>query len=479
MKRSCSIAAPHPIGADQPMNPARLHTAPAIGAGAEKAETPMHARIWSTAAVLLGTWLSAGVGHAQEAAAIVVTEPVNLAAACGANSSAEGIHGGTQTRICRTSHGSYAAFLGKVEGGKVVIHLIRIRDGRPERLGSLPTNLSGSNSVQVVCDADQEVYVMAPGTESDHGKERAVLTAYHVDRDTGATTEHRATVPFGRGNSFGYGVAFLDAPRRAAYALYSGGDAPGYLAWFRFDLAEKRWADKAVVAELAYRHCYSYGLSNGPGGAVVLSERDVRIETVGVAPTDPGRDPGTKYVWDELRAFQIPDLARPDYRAVDVETAVYDKPARLYPNVQNNYSGDTFVDAQGRMHVLYRSTDNNRTKGGFNRHAVLDAGLRIVANERLSFQEAASMRMFQSTAGRHYIAAVPHAPPARIQVWGAADAEGRRYELLAEKRLGDEVRPSYAGLAISCPRNGSIRDDIVDALFPSGHAYYHFQILVK
>lgn len=89
------------------------------------------------------------------------------------------------------------------------------------------------------------------------------------------------------------------------------------------------------------------------------------------------------------------------------------------------------------------------------------------------------MRMFQSTAGRHGIAAVPYAQPARVQVWGAVDAEGLRYELLAEKRLGDAITPTYAGLAISCPRNGSIRDDVVDCLLPSGRTYYYFDIRLK
>lgn len=437
----------------------------------------MHQRIRSSTACL-GLWLSACAAHAEQGP-VVISDPVDLAATCGVSASDEGVHGGTQSRIARTSHGTYAAFLGKDGGGKAVVHLIRIRDGRPERLASLPTALSGSNGVHVVRDADQEVYVVAPATENADGRERAVLAAYHVDRSTGATTEHRATAPFGHGTSFGYGSAFLDAPGRAVYALYSGGDAPGYFAWVRFDLAQRRWTSEAVVADLAYRHCYNYGFADGRGGVAIVSERDVRIETVGVSPTDPGRDPGTKYVWDELRLFRIPDLARPDYRAFDIEAAVYDKPAGLYPSVQNNFGGDAFLDEQNRLHVLYRSTDNNRTKGGFNRHAVLGADGPVVSNDLLPFQEAASMRMFQSTAGRHGIAAVPYAAPARVQVWGAVDAEGLRYELLAEKRLGDAITPTYAGLAISCPRNGSIRDDVVDCLLPSGHSYQHFSIRMK
>jgi hypothetical protein len=450
-----------------------------IRAGVQDAGRHMHRVSGATAAVFLGIWLSSGVVHAQGGARVVVSEPVSLAAACGAKASEEGVHGGTQTRICRTSHGSYAAFLGKDAGGEVVIHLVRIRDGRPERLASLPTSLRGANGVQVVCDADQEVYVVAPGTVYSDGKERAVLTAYHVDRDTGATTEYRATVPFGSGRGFGYGVTFLDLPRRAIYALYSGGDAPGYLAWVRFDLDARRWADEAVVAEMPFRHCYSYGFSDGAGGTLILSERDIKVETAGIAPGDPGWDGHANYVWDELRVFHFPDLKRPEHRAVDVEAAVYDKPAGLYPNVQNNFGGDTFIDSKGRMHVLYRSTDNNRTNGSFNRQVVLDPSLRVVSNDLLPFQEGASMRMFQSKAGRHHIAAIPYDQPARIQAWGAVDAEGLRYELMTERRLGEGVRPSYAGLVLSSPRDGSIQDDVVDALFPSGHDFHHFSIRLK
>jgi len=441
----------------------------------------MHANVSFPTAVVLAVWLSASV-HAEQPAAVAVSDPVDLSAACGATTSEAGVHGGTQTRICRTSHGTYAAFLGKDAQDPAVIHLIRIRDGRPERLASIPTSISGANSVHVVCDAEQEVYVVAPGCDSADGKERAVLSAYHVDRATGATTEHRATVPFESGRSFGYGSAFLDAPGRAFYALFSGGDAPGHFAWVRFDLAEKRWAEKAVVADLAYRHCYNYGFADGRGGVAILSERDIKTETAGIAPTDPGRSSsGARYVWDELRLFKIPNLTQPAYEAVDVEKAVYDKQAGLYPSVQNNFGGDAYVDSRGRMHVLYRSNDNNRTKGGFNRHAVLaqDDRPRVVSNELLPFQEGSAIRMFQSTVGRLYIAAMPYNQPARVQVWGADDAEGLHYKLLVDKRLSKDVQPSYAGLVVSCPRNGSIQDDVVDCLFPSGRSYHHFRIRLK
>ncbi|MDG3007919.1 hypothetical protein [Paludisphaera mucosa] len=426
-------------------------------------------------AAILWCWLSAVVVHAEEPA-VVISDLVDLSAACDAGTSERGVHGGTQSRICRTSHGTYVAYLGEVAEKQAVIHLIRIRDGRPERLLTVPTALTGSDSVQVVCDADEEVYVVAPAVESVDGKERASLSARHVDRTSGAVVEYRASVPFGRGRNYGYSSVFVDAPGRKIGVVYGGGDAPGYLAWTRFELAEKRWATEMIVADLPFRHCYMYGFADGAGGLALLAERDIRIETAGVAPTDPHRQGKADYVWDELRLFNIPDLGRPEHATVDVEVAVYDKEAGLYPTVQNNYGGDAYVDAQGRMHVLYMSTDNNHRPGSFNRHAILDAQRRLVRNELMSFQSSSTLRMFQSTAGRHYLVAMPYDQPALVQVWGAADAEGVRYELLAEKRLSDEVKPTYAGLALSCPRNGSIRDDHFDCLFPSGRSYYHFRI---
>ncbi|WP_406697364.1 hypothetical protein V5E97_00795 [Singulisphaera sp. Ch08] len=412
-------------------------------------------------------------------AGVTVSDVVNLGEVCDARTSEQGAHGGTQSRVCRTSHGTYATYLGNDANDKAVLHVVRIRDGHPTRLLTTPTSVAGSNGVHVVCDADEQVYVIAAGSKFIDGAERALLTAYHVDRNTGATTKYSETVAFGKGSSYGYSSVSIDPARRDVHVLYSGGDAPGYFAWVRFDMAGKRWATKAVVAELAYRHCYNYGFADGRGGMVILSERDIRNATAGIIPSDKGRKIDADYVWDELRLFYIGDVAKPDYKTVDVEPAVYDKEAGLYPIVQNNWKGDTYLDAQGRLHVLYFSDDNNRKRGSFNRHAIFDAGGKCIRNALLPFQEDSAMRMAQSTDGRHYIIAIPYSQPARVQVWGATDAEGAGYALEVEKRLSKRIKPSYAGLAVSCPRNGSRQDDQIDCLFPADKDYHHFTIRLK
>jgi hypothetical protein len=412
-------------------------------------------------------------------AEVEISDAVNLSAACDATASGAGAHGGTQSRICRTSHGTYVAYLGENPKQEAILHVLRIRDGRPTRLLTVPTLVVGSNGVHVVSDADEEVYAIAAGSKFSDGAERAVLTAYHVDRNTGATTEYSETIPFGKGSSFGYSSVSIDAARRDIQAIYSGGDAPGYFAWIRFDLTQKRWATKAVVAELAYRHCYNYGFADGRGGMIILSERDIKNASAGITPSDKGRKINADYVWDELRLFYIGNIAKPDYKTVDVEQAVCDKAAGLYPTVQNNWKGDTYLDAQGHLHVLYFSDDNNRTPGSFNRHTIYDAQGNCQRNEKLPLQEACAMRMAQSAARRHYIIAMPYERAACVQVWRATDAKGAGYELLAEKKLSNDIRPSYAGLAVSCPRNGSRQDNQIDCLFPANRDYHFFSIHLK
>ena len=258
--------------------------------------------------------------------------------------------------------------------------------------------------------------------------------------------------------------------------LTSGGDAPGYFAWFTFDLVTMTWLPAGTVTDLEYRHCYNYCFTNGLGGMVILSERDVTNAAAGITKADTNRKINANYVWDELRLFDIGSLASPAYTAVDVEKAVYDKRAGLYPNVQNNYRGDTFIDAAGNLHVLYMSEDNNHKAGSFLRHAVFNARRALVHNELLEFQGDYMMRMAQSTDGVHYLIAMPYKEIARVQLWRATDAKGLHYKLLKEKRLDTKLAPTYAGLAVSCPRNGSRQDDVIDCLFPVNHHYYYFGV---
>ncbi len=411
--------------------------------------------------------------------AVIISDLLDLRTTCGAGSSDEGVHGGTQSRICHTSHGAYAAYLGRDKSGGAIFHLVRVQEGKSTLLYTAPTTVAGSNGVHVLCDADEEIYVLTGGAVSVHGKERASLGVYHFDHKTGVVTDHREDIPFNHGVSYGYSSACIDPAHNRIHAVYSGGDAPGYFAWFTFDLMAKTWVPHATVIDLKYRHCYNYCFTDGMGGMVILSERDIKNATAGITPSDTNRKINAEYVWDELRLFHIGDLASRAYTTVNVEKAVYDKKAGLYPNVQNNYRGDAYIDARGNLHVLYMSDDNNGIPGTFLRHALYDARHACLCNERLALQGEYALRMTQSTSGTHYIIAMPYKQTARVQLWRATDTEGLHYKLFGEKQFHTNAVPTYAGLAVSCPRNGSLRDDVIDCLFPVGHDYHYFSIALQ
>jgi len=409
---------------------------------------------------------------------VLISALLDLRAACGAGSCDGGIHGGTQNRICHTSHGTYATYLGKDKDDHTVIHLVRIHEGKATLLHTMPTAVSGSNSAHVLCSADGEIYVLNGGSVLVNRNEHASMGVHHLNRKTGTIDDYPASIPFNGGNNFGYIAAAIDTVRGRIYAVYSGGDAPGYFAWLAFDLTSMKWMPTATVAKLGYRHCYNYCFAGGRGGMVILSERDITTAAAGLAQAFADNKVQAKYVWDELRLFYINDLASPEYTAVDVEKAVYDIQARLYPTVQNNYQGDAYIDASGNLHVLYASSNNNGKAGTFLRHAVFNARQTCIYNDLLEFQGGYMMRMAQSTGGVHYIIAMPYKEAARVQIWRATDTAGLHYRLFKEHQFPTGAAPTYAGLAVSCPRGGSPQNNVIDCLFPVNHDYFCFRIVL-
>ncbi len=431
----------------------------------------------ASACFVLSFLVHASALVAQTVNPLVITPLVDLESECQARTNEQGMHGGTQSRVCRTSHGTYIAYIGpgEREGDRSVIHLVRVRHSIPTLLMTRETDVSSSNSVHVVCDADEHIYVLAPGSAMHDGVETMLLTAYHLDPKDDHIDEYAHRVPFGAGTSFGYSAVGLTANKQSAITLYSGGDAPGFFGWCYFDFATKAWSDHANVAEIPFRHCYNYCFPT-EYGMMIVSERDVRAATLGIAPGDKRRKVDANYVWDELRVFRFGSGDANVYEAFDIESAVYDMEAHLFPTVSNNWRGDAFVDADKNLHVLYLSDDNNRQRGSFNRHKVFTETGELLATSDLPFQDASALRMVQTIDAETYILSIPYASQAKLSVWRVTRSTQLSYELVQELTLSEDLTPQYPGISISSPRNGSLQDNRVDCILPANGRYHYFQI---
>ncbi len=468
-------------------------------------------------ALVLSCMLCGSVSSAENE--VLLTEPVNLSLASGVNSFVNGTHSGHQTRVVHTSHGDYIAYLSDaiIDNGVLTLNefsILKVLDGEVTLLYQDYVNYD-SSSISIFADENEEVYAATlngnkfnslPGSV-----ESANLAIWHVDTETDSVTGYTATLSFNITNGYGYAQPVMDAVNNKIYALFSGGDEPGELAWFIFDIATMSWESEKYSIELPTRYCYHYAYADGKGGIVLVNEQDRKAGLAGypeilTAPLWPAN-----YVWDKLDMFCIPDMyddsvfymhsvQDADYsRVIDLDgDGKYDseeeRKTNVYPGVSNNFSGDVFMDASGRIHVLYtvqffRAAYDRKTMEETQWHKVFDvsdpANVKLLYTEQLIFDgynaeegkaNPYNFRMAQDNAqGTLYIVAIRA---------GTDDASGRLllYELTEtddgcdytlvyrSERLSDNEIST--GMCISGPRSLSVNDNTVSVMFHTDGGHY-------
>ena len=190
-----------------------------------------------------------------------------------------GSHGGHETRIVRTENGVYATYITKSEpaddahqtwdNGIATFSIIKITSSRfhviytdifPQSQGSCTPNIinagDGKLYVTILC-GDPDRYHYSMGTPEFTNA--ASLSVYEVDTATDTVTAPDAptvidynTTPF-EDHGYGYTQPILDTEHGKLYALACGGEAPGYMAWFIYDLETRTWDTTCHTYELFAR----------------------------------------------------------------------------------------------------------------------------------------------------------------------------------------------------------------------------------
>lgn len=428
---------------------------------------------------------------------IAVSNFQNLNLTSGEEPCGNGVHGGHQTRILHTSHGVYAAYIVNTDEDENDVDanefaIVRIENGTSTVLYKdfLPAD---SSSVNIFCDENEEVYVAAIPVDkysNDAAEEHAWLYIYHLDRETGIVTGYNSILPFEKRVGYGYSMPCIDTANRKIYAIFSGGDAPGYFAWFIFDMDTMTWEPEAHSIEIDYRHCYTHVFADGNGGVFFVAARDITKQAAG-HPEIGFAD----YVWDDLCLFRIPDMYGTEYTQTNIASADYSE-GRYFYIANNGSTGDTYLDAGGRLHVLYTIREytpgtyaegGNVTLNSAKYHAVYE-GNTCIYNEPIKFTRQSeidnySIRMAQSVDGTLYILAMPTDEDGLfVELWRATDESGLSFELYGTRNVSDDSALSC--IVLSTPRNNSIQDNRVDCLVTNndgGHAFLYFrlELLIK
>ncbi|MBR3991921.1 MAG: hypothetical protein IKI91_07265, partial [Clostridia bacterium] len=441
-----------------------------------------------------------------------------------------GAHGGHETRIVRTENGTYATYITTATGeaseehplwfqGVATFSIIKITsegfhviftDEFPQAAGSCTPNVinagDGKVYVTIICD-DKDRYMSTMGT--DEFTNGVWLAVYEVDTATDEVTAPEAptlidheTTPF-QDHGYGYTQPILDKEHGKLYAVTCGGEAPGYLAWFIYDLETKTWDTECYTVELFTRRCYINGYPDGNGGFSIVIERCAPVsaltEATGFAFTQT-----SGYTWDALYLMHIAD---PTVEEVTVDTIIAEPnyTAEGYKNSGKNRvdnashygsQGCTYLDTDNNLHVIYTQGIGNEGKtyvyhdiytldGTQTYHKLLPTSLVPKNGGRPSYRGFA---MTQGPDGTFYVIYLSGGTSSTtIDIWSSPATDGKTFSKVAdisghEIVMEDGSTPKVEKPIIGNSRNFSVRDGIIALMAHTGgnpdDRYYYFSIEV-
>lgn len=414
-------------------------------------------------------------------------------------SNATGIHGGHESRIARTENGTFAVYIINEHPDETydftwdefaVVKLnegtdeIIFRDKYPHSFGSCAPNiLRGSDGklyVTVIADDKTKYY------SANFAREGAWLRIYVIDPVTYdvKTYSHNPDFDVIWVHGYGYSQPILDEKAGKLYALFTGGDIPGYLAWFNFDLKKMEWESGCYTVQTHSRVAYFNAYPDGKGGFYFISERAVLASELGKY-LGVTFEPSTGYIWDALYLGRVRDATVAQVELTPIREYPFVKGTTMtHPAAVHYGRGCSYLDKSGVLHLIYSFIYKEDHKVFYVRY---DKDLNVIEERELEIEHPKyTFAMAEGICGDLYIIGSDNAEGiakknyAELDIWRSSDGGDSYLHIHHQRRIyeksGKTVEWFYK-LNASSTRNGSITDGTVDLLFfNSDNLYFHFKI---
>ncbi len=401
-----------------------------------------------------------------------------------------GTHGGHEVKVVRTRYGTFAVFVTadvNQEGRSLdEMTFFEITSSGARRIFKDDFNHSNGSCVpNVLQGTDGKVYIILM---NDGGSAR--LTLYTYDAKTDTYTKDVQTrsfdVPGNQCHGYGYTQAVLDNHNGKIYAIFNGGDVPGYVAWFIYDIESGTWEEDCYTIEVDWRICYANAYPDGNGGFLFIEQRDATVDALReLLGVDFKVQSG--YLWDGIVIVRVADAHKEEFVMKDVfipEYSTTDSGVRHYK--ANHYAtGASLLDTRGNLHIMYTTVYGAKTKMYY---AVYDNGLNEVRNSEIAFEDKSNNycpAIVEGTDGKVHILAVNNgsAKQAALEIWSVSDDFASITKLCDAQTLkvhttGETLKPS--NIIVGSIRNATDIDGCVPVVIhapeSSGEYYYYFSV---
>jgi hypothetical protein len=361
--------------------------------------------------------------------------------------------GGHQTRVVRTAEGVFTAYTVESEGPFLrQWRLVRRQDDGTWTVIALGG--AGKDPVNLLASPAGTLYVIGwPG---------GVGTLWTIrPSDTPVTTTTTGIPQVARGH-WPYASAGIDADGNLCVLSSSGGETRGgTFDWACYLPIRGQWLTRSSA--LDFRHAYTYVFPDPILQLSLVSTRDVRWEALGHQ-----KPPGAfDYAFNAFQYWRTRDL-----RSLPIQSfsSAEERPTAAHPAPYLNAQMDAYVDTQDRMHILYWRS--GATTGGTTerRHRIVAPSGALLHDDVLPQDAGWFSRIFQDDEERFYILG-------SAGMLYTLDRDGMSVVERTPLDLGG-FSVEYSGPAVSVPRTGTPRGDVMDVVFPSGNGrqWLYFQL---
>lgn len=411
-------------------------------------------------------------------------------------SNATGIHGGHESRIVRTENGTFAVYItGEYPDENYdftwdEFSVVKINDGVDELVfRDRYPHAMGSCAPNILCGKDGKIYVTVIADDkpkyysANYSREGAWLKIYVIDPVTYEvqTYSHNPDFEIIWVHGYGYSQPILDEKAGKLYALFTGGDVPGYLAWFIFDLKTMTWDPECYTMQTHSRIAYFNAYPDGNGGFYFIAERAVLADELGKF-LGVTFEPSGGYIWDALYLCKIPDATQEQVDITAISEYPYQSGTTISRPTSVHYgSGCSYLDKNGTLHLIYSYFYGDERSVYYVRY---DKDLNLIEKRLLEIDHPEyTFAMAEGIDGDLYIIGADTREEkklAEINIW-RSQGGGDSYEHFYHQSKLTETSGKMVGwfykLNASSPRNGSLTDGTVDLLFfDEDNLYYHFSV---
>ncbi len=416
-----------------------------------------------------------------------------------------GNHGWVESRVARNENGTYIVisndeFVKKevpYNGGTAAVVygtfvLVKVTSDGYEEIctGEYPVH-QGSCSSNVLVGSNGMIYVTTFSNDWEYyytqdKKDAAFLNVYQVDTNTNTLVSSGSVVlPFKVGGVAGYGYyqPILDEASGKIYGLFSGGEAPGCLSWFIYDLKTKTWETANYWFELPYRSSYHHAYPDGNGGIFFVSQRNAPSDKLSIADGVTFDRDG--YLFDALYLYHIPNMYEEEVITVD---KVYEPQYKRFPKdpvkgtvagagAAHYCNGTTYLASNGYLYVVYTKAEKGTSGYYCNIYDTTNNFKSVRKNVTLNFLSSIGSYQFavkESASGAVYLTAIDDTT-GKVEIYqfdvaatGKAflksmitDGSGNATSVqLTVKGSGSNMATCHR-LSYTSTRNGSLQDSVL------------------